>query len=303
MDSKFYKGVTHLGFADEHNHNAAIGRYGSLALVTLPLKMRKSLEREIVQILNKSRISDEFKWEKTKDARYKHAAITMIEFAVNQALQGVIRIDILVWDYHDERHSIQARDNIQNFHRMYHHLLNSTLHKFWPNKSEWVILPDETSSVNWENVQTFINGKSLRRRNTDLFDFAQWLKSFHVRMIEEVSSVNSPISQLADLFAGMSAYSRNNYQTIKTVSSRQEGGMLFPVEDDVKISRSDQARYEIINCLLKLKRKYTLGISFDNFKGFKTPKPDKRYPVNFWWYKPQHDLDKAPTKFKKKFHG
>jgi len=36
-----------------------------------------------------------------------------------------------------------------------------------------------------------------------------------------------------------------------------------------------------------------MGVSLRKYKGLRTMKPSN--PINFWWYEPQSDLDKAPT--------
>jgi hypothetical protein len=37
-----------------------------------------------------------------------------------------------------------------------------------------------------------------------------------------------------------------------------------------------------------------MGVSLKTFGGLKTLDP--RRPINFWWYEPQHEMDKAPTR-------
>jgi len=50
-------------------------------------------------------------------------------------------------------------------------------------------------------------------------------------------------------------------------------------------------RITIINIQCK-KRK--LGVSLETKRCFSTPNPNN--PINFWYYKPQHKMDKAPIK-------
>jgi len=37
-----------------------------------------------------------------------------------------------------------------------------------------------------------------------------------------------------------------------------------------------------------------LGVSLKTHRGLRTLNPES--PINFWWYEPQHDADRAPTK-------
>ncbi len=65
----------------------------------------------------------------------------------------------------------------------------------------------------------------------------------------------------------------------------------------IKLSKSDQERccvlYEFNN---KCKNK-KLGVSLKINRGLKTF--DAKNPINFWWYEPQHEADKAPRKIGK----
>jgi len=288
--------ITHLAFADEHNHDAGAGRFGSIALITMAKNSYKTTSEGIAQIISQAGIKSEFKWTKTnRTKQQKEAAISLIDIAVDQALENLIRIDVILWDYQDYRHNVAHRDNVKNYHIMYYRLLNNTLHKFWPDKSIWMLYPDETTCVDWRNVQSFANNKSVKKTEEPLFKLVETLKSYHVRQIKEVSSKESPVSQLADLFAGLIPYSRNCYDRYNAIKTEKQGGSLFDL-DDVKITNSDRNRYGIIERLLRRKKEQALGISFKSSRGFRSRNPSKDFPLNFWWYEPQHEKDKAPLK-------
>ena len=59
-----------------------------------------------------------------------------------------------------------------------------------------------------------------------------------------------------------------------------------------KLSNSEKVRFPLINSFNKLCKDRALTVSLDSTKGFKTYDPSK--PINFWLYRPQHILDKAP---------
>ena len=287
--------ITHIAFADEYNHDSSSGRFGSISLITMKKDSYKIVSDRISQVFLQAGIKSEFKWVKTKYPKHKNAAVNLIDLALELALKALIRIDVILWDYQDSRHNIPGRDNIKNFHIMYYRLFNNTLHKFWPDESIWVLYPDETSCVDWGNVQSFANYKSIKRTENSLFDLANTLKSYHVMKITQISSKKSPISQLADLFAGLIPYSRYCYDKYEVIKIGKKGRYLFE-SSKVECTDLDRCRYEIITQLLKHKEKQKLGISFESSRGFRSYNPSEDFPLNFWWYEPQSENDKAPIK-------
>jgi len=293
--------ITHLAFADEHNHDAGSGNFGSIALITMEKSSYKTVHDRILQVILQAGVRSEFKWKKTKRFTQKKAAINLINLSVELALGKLIRIDVILWDYRDNRHNIIDRDNAKNFQIMYYRLLNNTLHKFWPNESIWALYPDETTCVDWEKVQSLTNIKGVHRTEETLFDLAKALKSYHTMRLKEVPAKKSPVSQLADLFAGLIPYSRYCYDKYESIKIEKEGGVLFADPTNEEIRQLHYNRYEIIRQLLKHKENQKLGISFNSSRGFRSYNPSKDFPFNFWWYEPQHENDKAPQKKSKIF--
>jgi hypothetical protein len=65
-------------------------------------------------------------------------------------------------------------------------------------------------------------------------------------------------------------------------------------ETDTPLSKSGRERCFVL-CELDVRcNKAKLGVSLKTFKGLKSPKPISA--LNFWWYEPQIEQDKAPTK-------
>lgn len=142
--------VTQVGFSDESKWNK--GRFRSLGLVTCAVSSLKELETELRNLLKESGVS-EFKWKNLDGARERFAAMKMCQFAVKSALNGKLRIDVLVWDIADRRHKVPGRDDIANLQRMYYHLFRNVLRARWPNYAVWRLHPDEHTAMDWETVQ------------------------------------------------------------------------------------------------------------------------------------------------------
>ena len=73
---------------------------------------------------------------------------------------------------------------------------------------------------------------------------------------------------------------------------------MFPNEtlNNVELSGKDKHRFKIYEFVDKHSKRKSWTVSLKKKKGFYTF--DKYKPLNFWFYRPQHDEDKAPLKTK-----
>ncbi|MBC7249932.1 MAG: DUF3800 domain-containing protein, partial [Anaerolineae bacterium] len=151
---------THVAYSDESFYNR--GRYRSIAMVTLEADSSEPFSRSVRRLLDESEVK-EFKWQKLRQARERFAAQKLVDFVIEKALLGILRVDVLTWDTEDSRHKIQGRDDIANLQRMYYHLFKDAL-KRWPGDSTWRLYPDENSALDWETVRDYLDmaGLSLR---------------------------------------------------------------------------------------------------------------------------------------------
>ena len=287
--------ITHVGFSDESNWNS--GRFRSLSLVTLPIEVLATASEELRNLLNDSGVT-EFKWKKLRGARERFAAIKMIDFALKYALAGTLRIDVLIWDINDSRHNIQGRDDIANLQRMYYHLFRNVLQMRWPDNAVWQLFPDEHTALDWQRIEDFLDASGSRLKIEHLLFGARLRRDFHIDEIDQVSSKDQPLLQLADLFAGLAVFSREKFEQYqKWIRDRQGQSTLFNIQeekDDDAISSADRERFQVLAHLDEVCKSHKLGVSLHTYRGLTTPNPAK--PINFWLYQPQHPDDKAPTK-------
>jgi hypothetical protein len=297
MDMRY----THAAFSDESNWNK--GRYRSVSLVTLRREHMEPLSNRVSELLTSCGVS-EFKWEKLKQARDRFAAEKLCKLAVEAACSGWIRIDTLLWDIEDKRHSVRGRDDVANLQRMYHHLMKVVLRDRWPDDSTWKLFPDEQDAVDWEQVGEILGhtGTTLTV-NHDLFtggEFNLVLKTdFAIHEVQPSSSRQVPLVQLADLFAGLSAFSRTEYDTYERFIAspkHQETLPLFASLTEASFTNSQTERCRVLVEFNRLCKERKLGVSLKTKRGLytHTSKP----PITFWWWTPQHDLDRAPVKQK-----
>ena len=290
---------SHVAFADESQYN--IGRYRGLGTVTLRHTDLPKVEAKLRQILSESGIS-EFKWKKMGGADKRFAAQKLIRYAVQLVNQGTLRVDVLTWDTYDSRHKIQGRDDLANLQRMYHHLLKNVMRERWPSDSTWLLCPDEHTAMPWQEMTDFLLKVNHKINLTpNWLEPQRWIslqQHFRISEMRDCNSKQTPLIQLADLFTGLSVYSRTAYETYEQwLAVNGEQLALFATTQDSglkKFSRADQDRCPLLKEFDELCKNSKLGVSLAGSRGLRTRYPNN--PMNFWWYKPQHEADKAPIK-------
>ncbi len=265
---------THIAFADETNYNR--GAFPGIALVSMEKTAVSPLRHQYQNILDETRV-DEFKWSRLHSAKRRFAALKMIELTLECLQNKQMRLDILTWDIQDKRHRVLKPDRIANLQRMYYHLFRNVLQARWPDTAVWQLCPDEHTAVAWQTLHDYLD-------NNAIIEFKQ---TFQINQIVQCDSDKEPFIQLADLFVGMASYSRACYEKIRLWQKEPEAAKE-------SLSHSDLERCQIIHSLNQHCKRKRLGVSLATHKGLRTMNPAK--PLNFWWYIPQHDSDKAPQR-------
>ena len=291
---------THVAYADETAHN--IGRYRGVALITFSGEHEDALETDLQKILQQADVR-EFKWTKLRTAKYRFAPLNMVDLAVKHAVTGILRVDVLMWDTQDSRHRFKGRDDQANLQRMYYQLFHYVLRDRWPDGSVWRLCPDRQDAIDWETVEDILYSVGSRIQaepQTSLFRALgraslRLHQQFGIAAISPCNSLEQPFVQLADLFAGLAAYSRTAYDRYVQWERSEDGQLsLFPTEETLSLSGADCQRFPVISRLNAQCKKHKLGVSLRSYGGLRTFDP--RNPINFWWYKPQSVLDKAPSR-------
>ena len=277
-----------FGWTDESSQNK--GRYRAIGMVSHPAEFGSELEGDINSILD-SVVDEsglkrrELKWNKIDIFRCR-AYEKIVDYFLELSNLGnpPVRVDILRWDIEDSRHSIQGRDDNQNLQRMYYHLFSNVISKRWPS-GDWCFFPDETGSVDWEEVAFFLD---IGGSKVDLKE------QFNILSINEVDSKDNVLVQVADFFAGLSVFSKEKFGLYVDWNYEECGQQrLVPVEN-VEFSKKDRKRFEILSYFKKRCKELKMGVSLDTSEGLWTPRPANS--INFWHYEPQSDADKAPTR-------
>lgn len=290
---------THICYSDESNWNK--GQFRSVCIISLPIDKAAKFESEIVKQLADSDVA-EFKWKYLESAKYRFAAEKILRIVFDYVCHGVLRVDTIVWDVCDSRHTIRHRDDVANLGRMYFHILNNVLKERWPHSAVWHLCPDEHNELDWGTLHEILDYKSVISREHDLFDldkkcvsFTQILhKVYRIVKIDPCKSHERCLVQVSDLFAGLACFSKEHFVTYqKWVNQTSSQLSLFDGDPVMSMSNSQEQRFPLLRTFREECGRRKLGVSLESSGALTTPNP--RNPINFWWYKPQSSLDKAPV--------
>ena len=291
--------ITHLAFADESHWNT--GRYRALALVTLEAQRQPGLEQAIQGILLQHGFTGELKWSKIDRDQDRDAVLDLLRTALHLIAQDQLRVDVLIWDIEDSRHKVRRRDDLNNLQRLLYRICMVVLTQRWPPETCWAIYPDQQDGIDWQALHRMLR-----------LGIARWYGQRPRKLLEPgtppriaelrpVSSADTPISMLADLFAGLATFAYEQWSAFRDWQQEQRGQIRLPLatESDPasQTSKRTLLRFAILDAVLAACSKHGLDASLDTSRGLRTKDPACR--LNFWLYTPQGAYDKAPQKQKK----
>jgi len=285
----------YVSFSDESYSED--GAFKSIAAFSFKFKNLDQISLNLRRILEESSVK-EFKWQYLKNAKHRFCAQKLIDIVWHLIQNNDARIDVITWDINDSRHQIKNRDDTANYERMFYHLHASSL-KRRPKASIWHLYPDEGVGVNWEVVAKCIHARGQKRARVDIPLFSSTFfddPHYQIADFSEVKSHEEPCCQIADLFAGMSIFSRTHYDLYEKWAEFTKPSLpLFPKEEP-EMTNTQKNRFPILQYFDEGCKARKLGVSLKTNRYLQTPNPNN--PINFWPYTPQHDMDKAPTKNK-----
>jgi hypothetical protein len=249
---------------------------------------------EVRPILATANVS-EMKWEKLRTARDRIAATQVTEWLFSKI--NVLRVDVLTWDIEDPRHRLPRRDDVANLHRMYHHLMKNVLRRY-PTGCTWKLYPDEQDSIDWERVHDFLDGAGTRsrfRQNVGALTYRlRFEKDFRVVQIVPSKSKVEPLIQVADLLAGMAAFSRTHIETYRRWKERESGQENLFEKEEQTFTGVEREKCAVLSDFRHRCHRYALPVSLNSTNGLRTRDPG--IALNFWHYEPQRQADKASTR-------
>ena len=296
--------VSHVCFSDESNWND--GRHRSIGMVSLPADSLECLEAELASLLRSADVN-EFKWTKVNGFHLKSVAEEMCDFAIKHASLSRIRIDVLVWHTEDKRHKVLRRDDEKNLNIMYYHFFRNVFRKRWDDDAVWKLYPDRNNVLDWMALQEYLDNSrtQIDLIEPTLFNERASFKfscEYGLTEIQDIDSKDYALLQLADLFAGLVAFSYTHYSKYEEWKKLKGTLPMFPQEvgnmaDPSNFTNREKFRFDLLYNFHHKCMNHNLSVSLKEKKGLYTFIPKK--PINFWLYRSQHPEDKAPVKPKK----
>lgn len=273
-------------------------KYQSIGIVSGTQVELDNIRNELRNMINSTKEVTEIKFSKVRTHR---PHINLADAYVKKALDYIglkkIAIDVICWNISDTRHAIEGRDNEANLGRMYYKILRNISEKW--HKSDWSLFPDSGSNINWEEIKAYLNKTRLipKRESSRLFiESNEFIK---YSSIEIKNSIEEPLIQIADLFAGMSCFSIANKEQFHAWHEHylnRECLLLFDESPLYGIKKTMGNRFELIHNVYIKAKEYGLGVSLMSHGYLKTFK--KYSPLNIWHYEAISPHDKAPTRKK-----
>jgi hypothetical protein len=279
-----------IAFSDE---SSVSGRHRSIAICSLPFEHFVQLDAELRAILAHCDVR-EFKWQKVRNAKYRFAALKIADCVFKHVFSSGLRVDVLMWDTRDARHTVRRRDDRANFDRMLYHGFHRALTQRDKNAA-WHIFSDQRLDVDWGTVNDCLSAIGQRRDyiDTELGVFFGD-PNYRIERFDQVESHECPLCQVADLFAGIFVFSIERFDEYR--QWRRHHGVnrdLFPGQD--QLSGSDKERSVVLE--------HVAYSQYANRCGFRIYVKERRLrtfnpkaPINFWLYVPQGEYDVAPLK-------
>jgi hypothetical protein len=289
---------THVSFSDESNWNS--GRYRSIGMLSAARSDALSLHHEASKLLLESRVK-ELRWNKIRTSKQQFAAEKAIDSCAQALSDNRLRIDVLVWDSQGDRPRVQNTDLKATLQVMYYLLFKNVTSRRWPSDCIWRHVPDQHVGVGWDALESYLSAKDTQNANERSFDtavpasesFSASIKRlFNIAEIMDCRAQEMCLTQLADLFAGMGAFSRekfNEYRSWKR--NRGYTSTLFEATAKRDSTFGLLEKYHVLSHFEGKLSELAFPVALDQTSGLRTLDPS--IPINFWWYEAQSRFDKA----------
>lgn len=255
--------TSHIGFSDESYTQQ--GNWLSVGLVTMRSANMNELEREFTSLYKKLDVKSEIKWNKTTLNTDNERQIC--EFVIEKAKKRQLRVDVIVV------HKTNEKTKIEFLSKMYYVLFKNVLWNRWSDTSVWTLYPDEHPLVDWNDIKCFLKNTNLSWLKTA--DGIEFCKKFEIVDIVPTNSKCNVFLQIADIFSGLSVFSRASFEEYRKWP--KDNTQLFDFEDD-KITKT--ARLELLHAIYKCCGRNKLYVSLNRSQGLYTYRPSQ--PINFW---------------------
>lgn len=260
--------------------------YTSVSIISGEEAILNCLRDKLAQEISNKRINEvKFVKVTSHKSTIAQAAKAFIKSAVNDfAIFKKIRIDTITMDNQSPDYGDK-----KNLEHMYYCLISHIIRQW--NNTHWNFYPDVNSKINWSEIISYLNMTKLHKKKSESPLLIELMLEENPRFkfgeVKQLASIQEPLIQLADLFAGLARFSHEeNVDCAKWVVGQKNGWQSeMKLGGDSKISGmspTKECRYKLIGELYNLCGRHRLWVSIKTKKHLWTRKPNS--PINFWDY-------------------
>jgi len=278
LDNK--NAINVFGYSDASGWNDKV--CASIGLISGVPQAHKAVRQSLALTTSDS----ELKWESVRSQPKAQVASKALECVLDMALEGYLRVDVIIWNQLSRRMGYQGHDDLKVLIDMYSQLESTVLAYRWPSASSWTHFADQHDGLDWSIVDFGTIRRGARKSQRD----GQRPFLEPTKPIEPVDSKEYRMVQLADLFAGLARFSYTHYDQVSMPKGSRSlpgpGGCL------AKQSKGSEYRSEVFREFIRKCESQNLGVSLDPARRGLVTRPINK-PVSFWHYEPQHPDDKG----------
>lgn len=283
---------THYAYSDESCFTTS-DDYGTIAILNFKAEIKSSLEEEVLPLIAK--IPVEYKWIKFKNEHYLDISKRIFDVLFKYAEQGCLRIDSIIWETNDIRYPRNQTNSGDKLNILYYIRLRNMFSKRWGKNTRWAIYADKQNQVDWEELKEYLQYYSMTLFEPTIlgqpYDI-QWLKEnkakFSIDNLTPVDSRKEPLIGIADIFAGLAAYSHNNSKTYLNwqqfdplLYNPTENQLLLDFIKPATIKSKDIHRCKFLKYVQDRCKENSYHVSIKKKKGLHTFTP--KSPFNFFY--------------------
>ena len=277
-------------YSDESGINVG-DRYTSVSVVSGEVGALSCLRDKLNETLKDKQV-DEVKFFKIKGYRspFTQAAISFIECTVKDfAIHNKVRVDTITTDNKPLERDNYDCGNKPDLERMYYSVLADIVRRWGYTK--WGFYADMNSKVDWSEIVSYLNRTRLRKRVEKPLLIKLMLDKnpeFEFSEVKQVDSVEEPLVQLADLFAGMARFSHDSEKYDVNCAEWLKGSKNEKQGELIKLMRQNswnipglvECRYRVIGRMVSLCHRHRFYVSINSENHLRTWRP--KNPINFW---------------------
>lgn len=249
--------------------DAGSEQYRSLCGFSMPADRVEPTGALLRRLMEAERIG-RIQWSDLVEKKYRLIAEKCIDQVLEKIVECDLRVDIAVWDSLIEAESDPDPEACDPIAHMVLCLMEEAA-RWRQSPGVWSVYCDARLDIEWSRVRAALADSGSCRR------------------VETIASAESPCCQVADLFAGVAAFSRNRAKKfIAWAGPTEERRVHFEQQREGVLSALDRENFKFLGHLNRECRSRSLGVSLMSCGYLWTPNPEN--PVNFRHYGPRPRL-------------